>query len=124
MPVVHTKDDDENHARWLFYAPLSLPADRGELASIVLYGPVWITTTDGFVHPAPASPANTCGGATQGASSLASSPTSSTSSSTTSEPASPSTTTGTAPRTGSPPCSTRTTSRAPNSPAPRCCMRG
>jgi len=56
MPVVRTKDDDENHAQWLFYVPLSLPAGRGELASIVLHGPVWITTTDGFVHPAPCTP--------------------------------------------------------------------
>ncbi|MEU9133729.1 hypothetical protein AB0D08_37520 [Kitasatospora sp. NPDC048540] len=57
-----TKDDDESPARWLFYVPLSLPPGRGERASIVLYGPVRITTTDGFVHPAPTSPGNTCGG--------------------------------------------------------------
>ncbi|WP_331730220.1 hypothetical protein OHV05_35975 (plasmid) [Kitasatospora sp. NBC_00070] len=56
MPAVRTKDDGDNRAKWLFYAPLSLPAGRGELASVVLDGTVWITTADGQVHPAPCTP--------------------------------------------------------------------
>ncbi|MET8624672.1 hypothetical protein ABZW30_13100 [Kitasatospora sp. NPDC004669] len=56
MPVVRTKDDGDKGPKWLFYAPLALPAGRGELASAVLYGTVWITTTDGQVHPAPCTP--------------------------------------------------------------------
>ncbi|MFJ9777217.1 hypothetical protein ACIRVF_39300 [Kitasatospora sp. NPDC101157] len=53
MPVVRTKSDGDKSAKWLFYAPLSLPAGRGELASVVLDDTVWITTTDGQIHPAP-----------------------------------------------------------------------
>ncbi|GAA2793191.1 hypothetical protein GCM10010441_18040 [Kitasatospora paracochleata] len=53
MPVVRTKPDDGKSATWLFYAPLSLPAGRGELASVTLHDTLWITTTDGQTHPAP-----------------------------------------------------------------------
>ncbi|MGW3185441.1 hypothetical protein ACWDD9_39845 [Kitasatospora sp. NPDC001119] len=56
MPVVRTRNDGDKGPKWLFYAPLALPAGCGELASAVLYGTVWITTTDGQVHPAPCSP--------------------------------------------------------------------
>ncbi|MFJ4192090.1 hypothetical protein [Kitasatospora sp. NPDC089509] len=56
MPVVRTKADGSKGPQWLFYAPLALPASRDELASVVLYGTVWITTTDGQVHPAPCTP--------------------------------------------------------------------
>ncbi|MFD7734150.1 hypothetical protein ACFV6F_27685 [Kitasatospora phosalacinea] len=56
MPVVRTKEEDPSRAQWLFYAPRSLPAGRGELASVVLDGTAWITTTDGLVHPAPCLP--------------------------------------------------------------------
>ncbi|WP_438297251.1 hypothetical protein [Streptomyces sp. HUAS TT7] len=38
---------------WRFYAPLSLPAGSAELTTIVLQHTVWITTSDGQVHPAP-----------------------------------------------------------------------
>ncbi|MCF3143765.1 hypothetical protein [Streptomyces platensis] len=41
---------------WRFYVPLSLPANGGELASVVLHHTMWITTSDGHVHPAPCTP--------------------------------------------------------------------
>ncbi len=41
---------------WRFYAPLSLPARGAELSSAVLHHTVWITTSDGHVHPAPCRP--------------------------------------------------------------------
>ncbi len=41
---------------WRFYAPLCLPARGEELSSAVLQHTVWITTSDGHVHPAPCPP--------------------------------------------------------------------
>jgi hypothetical protein len=56
MPVLRTPDD-RGKPLWRFYAPLSLPAGGGaELASVVLHDTVWITTSDGQVHPAPCTP--------------------------------------------------------------------
>ncbi|MFD7163733.1 hypothetical protein [Streptomyces violascens] len=52
MPVLRTPRKDGKQL-WRFHAPLSLPADGAELASVVLYHTVWITTSDGHVHPAP-----------------------------------------------------------------------
>ncbi|MFJ4674046.1 hypothetical protein [Kitasatospora purpeofusca] len=56
MPVVRTRNDGDNGPMWLFYAPLSLPADCGDLVSAILYDTVWITTANGQVHPAPCTP--------------------------------------------------------------------
>jgi hypothetical protein len=53
MPVLRTQGDTP---RWIFYAPTRLPAGQGELASVVLWGTVWITTSDDQVHPAPCDP--------------------------------------------------------------------
>ncbi|WP_406307989.1 hypothetical protein [Streptomyces griseoaurantiacus] len=53
MPAVRTQGDKP---RWFFFAPLRLPSGRGKLASAILYAGVWITTTDGQVHPAPCDP--------------------------------------------------------------------
>jgi hypothetical protein len=47
MTVLRTCDDGGRPA-WRFSAPLSLPAGGAELASVV-----WVTTSDGHVHPAP-----------------------------------------------------------------------
>ncbi|MGW5353392.1 hypothetical protein ACWERV_23135 [Streptomyces sp. NPDC004031] len=53
MPVLRTHGPKP---RWRFYAPLSLPAGGAELASVVLHHAVWVTTSDGQVHPAPCTP--------------------------------------------------------------------
>ncbi|MFB6931305.1 hypothetical protein [Streptomyces chartreusis] len=55
MPVLRTPADNGKQA-WRFYAPLSLPAGGAELASVVLHHTVWVTTSDGHVHPAPCTP--------------------------------------------------------------------
>ncbi|KIF05672.1 hypothetical protein PL81_12035 [Streptomyces sp. RSD-27] len=55
MPALRTSGEDGKSA-WRFYAPLSLPAGGAELASVVLHHTVWITTSDGHVHPAPCTP--------------------------------------------------------------------
>ncbi|MEU6680990.1 hypothetical protein [Streptomyces sp. NPDC046925] len=55
MPVLRTSDQDRKPL-WRFYAPLSLPAGGAELASVVLHHTVWVTTSDGHVHPAPCTP--------------------------------------------------------------------
>lgn len=55
MPVLRTPGDDGKQV-WRFYAPLSLPAGGAELASVVPHHTVWVTTSDGHVHPAPCTP--------------------------------------------------------------------
>ncbi|MFB6807643.1 hypothetical protein [Streptomyces sp. NPDC056387] len=55
MPVLRTAREGRTPT-WRFYAPLSLPAGGAELASVVLHHTVWITTSDGQVHPAPCGP--------------------------------------------------------------------
>ncbi|MFE5519828.1 hypothetical protein ACFQ9Q_19195 [Streptomyces virginiae] len=55
MPVLRTPGDGGKQV-WRFYAPLSLPAGGAELASVVLHHTVWVTTSDGHVHPAPCTP--------------------------------------------------------------------
>ncbi|WP_457511798.1 hypothetical protein [Streptomyces sp. TE33382] len=55
MPVLRTPADGGKPV-WRFYAPLSLPAGSAELASVVLHHTVWVTTSDGHVHPAPCTP--------------------------------------------------------------------
>ncbi|MCY0922829.1 hypothetical protein OS965_32595 [Streptomyces sp. H27-G5] len=55
MPVLRTSGDDGKLA-WRFYAPLSLPVGGAELASLVLHHTLWVTTSDGHVHPAPCTP--------------------------------------------------------------------
>ncbi|MET9760046.1 hypothetical protein ABZ016_13470 [Streptomyces sp. NPDC006372] len=55
MPVLRTPGND-GKPQWRFYAPLSLPAGGAELASVVLHHTVWVTTSDGHVHPAPCTP--------------------------------------------------------------------
>lgn len=55
MPVLRTPGDDSEQV-WRFYAPLSLPAGGAELASVVLHHTLWVTTSDGHVHPAPCTP--------------------------------------------------------------------
>ncbi|MFI1502611.1 hypothetical protein [Streptomyces platensis] len=55
MPVLRTTGEGRQPA-WRFYAPLSLPAGGAELASAVLHHTMWITTSDGHVHPAPCTP--------------------------------------------------------------------
>ncbi|MGW6880208.1 hypothetical protein ACWGEU_08070 [Streptomyces goshikiensis] len=55
MPVLRTTGEGDKPG-WRFYAPLSLPAGGAELASAVLHHTVWITTSDGHVHPAPCTP--------------------------------------------------------------------
>jgi len=57
MPALRTTDNYGQQV-WRFYAPLSLPAGGAELASVVLHHTVWITTSDGLVHPAPCTPNN------------------------------------------------------------------
>ncbi|MER8193493.1 hypothetical protein ABTY00_05930 [Streptomyces microflavus] len=56
MPVLRSSGSG-NKKVWRFYAPLSLPANGAELASVVLHHTVWATTSDGYVHPAPCTPA-------------------------------------------------------------------
>ncbi|MFF3404442.1 hypothetical protein ACFYW6_39335 [Streptomyces sp. NPDC002659] len=65
MPVLRTSGEGGKPA-WRFYAPLSLPAGGAELASAVLHHTVWITPSDGHVHPAPCTRPSTCSGATAG----------------------------------------------------------
>lgn len=55
MPALRTPAD-RGEPTWRFYAPLALPANGAELASAVLHHTVWITTSDGHVHPAPCTP--------------------------------------------------------------------
>nr|MDT0521284.1 hypothetical protein [Streptomyces sp. DSM 41633] len=55
MPALRTSREGHTPT-WRFYAPLSLPAGGAELASVVLHHTVWITTSDGHVHPAPCTP--------------------------------------------------------------------
>ncbi|MER5586552.1 hypothetical protein ABT090_33630 [Streptomyces asoensis] len=55
MPVLRTPGDGGTQV-WRFYAPLCLPAGGAELASVVLHHTVWVTTSDGHVHPAPCTP--------------------------------------------------------------------
>ncbi|WP_329203368.1 hypothetical protein [Streptomyces sp. NBC_01435] len=55
MPVLRTFGDGGRQV-WRFYAPLSLPADSAELASVVLHHTLWVLTSDGHVHPAPCTP--------------------------------------------------------------------
>ncbi|WP_367140694.1 MULTISPECIES: hypothetical protein [Streptomyces] len=55
MPVLRTPGGDGKQV-WRFYAPLSLPAGGAELASVVLHHTLWVTTSDGHVHPAPCTP--------------------------------------------------------------------
>ncbi|MFC1436052.1 hypothetical protein ACEZDB_36005 [Streptacidiphilus sp. N1-3] len=55
MPALLTTDNYGQQV-WRFYAPLSLPATGAELASVVLHHSVWITASDGQVHPAPCTP--------------------------------------------------------------------
>ncbi|MEV6165613.1 hypothetical protein AB0L71_27615 [Streptomyces sp. NPDC052052] len=50
MPVMHTPDHGGKRD-WRFFAPPSLPAGDAELASVVLHHTVWVTTSDGHVHP-------------------------------------------------------------------------
>ncbi|GAA0325406.1 hypothetical protein GCM10010302_75650 [Streptomyces polychromogenes] len=56
MPVLRTPGMGGKPAAWRFYAPLSLPAGGAELTSVVLCHLLWITTSDGYVHPAPCTP--------------------------------------------------------------------
>ncbi|WP_329467935.1 hypothetical protein [Streptomyces sp. NBC_01431] len=56
MPALRTAGDGGSPV-WRFYAPPALPASGAELATIVLEHTVWITTSDGQVHPAPCTPA-------------------------------------------------------------------
>lgn len=56
MPALRTSSEEDGTPAWRFYAPLSLPAGGAELATAVLHGTVWITTSDGNVHPAPCTP--------------------------------------------------------------------
>ncbi|MFE1190121.1 hypothetical protein [[Kitasatospora] papulosa] len=56
MPVMRTPDNGRKPV-WRFYAPLSLPAGDAELASVFLHHTVWVTTSDGHLHPAPCTPA-------------------------------------------------------------------
>ncbi|WP_241269265.1 hypothetical protein [Streptomyces chrestomyceticus] len=55
IPALRTPADRGNPT-WRFYAPRFLPANGAELASTVLHHTVWITTSDGHVHPAPCTP--------------------------------------------------------------------
>ncbi len=55
MPALRTTGGGRR-AVWRFYAPLSLPAGGAVLDSAVLHYTVWITTSDGHVHPAPCIP--------------------------------------------------------------------
>ncbi|MFF7182955.1 hypothetical protein [Streptomyces sp. NPDC008121] len=55
MPVLRTHGADSRHV-WRFYTPLSLPGGGAELASVVLHHTLWVTTSDGHVHPAPCTP--------------------------------------------------------------------
>ncbi|MGW7820142.1 hypothetical protein ACWGLF_18890 [Streptomyces puniciscabiei] len=55
MPVLRTPGHEEAPL-WRFYAPLSLPAGGAELAAVVLHHTMWVTTSDGQVHPAPCTP--------------------------------------------------------------------
>ncbi|MFK0050039.1 hypothetical protein ACIQU4_39215 [Streptomyces sp. NPDC090741] len=56
MPTLRSPDGADGQPIWRFYAPLSLPADGEELASVTLYHTVWITTSGGHVHPTPCDP--------------------------------------------------------------------
>ncbi|MGW4438088.1 hypothetical protein ACWELO_20415 [Streptomyces sp. NPDC004596] len=55
MPVLRTPGNEDKQV-WRFYAPLSLPAGGAELASVVLHHTLWVTTSDGHLHPAPCTP--------------------------------------------------------------------
>jgi hypothetical protein len=55
MPALRTTDNVGQQV-WRFYAPLSLPAAGAELALVTLHHTVWITASDGQVHPAPCTP--------------------------------------------------------------------
>ncbi|MEV6581983.1 hypothetical protein AB0M92_27890 [Streptomyces sp. NPDC051582] len=53
MPALRSPDGADGNPAWRLYAPLSLPADGEELASVTLYHTAWITTSRGRVYPAP-----------------------------------------------------------------------
>lgn len=56
MPALRTPGDGDRQV-WRFYAPLALPANGAELASVVLqHHSLWVTTSDGHLHPAPCTP--------------------------------------------------------------------
>ncbi|MFF5131007.1 hypothetical protein ACFY41_29300 [Streptomyces syringium] len=55
MPVLRTPGDNGKQV-WRFYAPLTLPDSGAELSSVVLHHTMWVTTSNGHVHPAPCTP--------------------------------------------------------------------